>query len=212
VHPLACNWYYCAQFIAKPKAACALRFSWAATSSNLGLSANLASSVKPEVHNVSLRHQNRIEPRPYVTCTRNLVKIGRVIPKICSQTDKHTHTDRQTRSSQYSAPLSGRTNQSWRICVARRRNTWALDVRLRRSPVRSPAVRLSGNNIEQVVQIRVPLSPSIINWHQSMWLGSRVDLSAVGAGFKSQPRRCRVTVLGKLFTHIVPLFTKQRNW
>jgi len=26
-----------AQFIAKPKAACALRFSWAATSSNLGL-------------------------------------------------------------------------------------------------------------------------------------------------------------------------------
>ena len=25
-------------------------------------------------------------------------------------------------------------------------------------------------------------------------------------------RRCRVTVLGKLFTPIVPLFTKQRNW
>ena len=37
VRPLACNWYYCAQFIAKPKAACALGFSWAATSSNLGL-------------------------------------------------------------------------------------------------------------------------------------------------------------------------------
>jgi len=37
VRPLSCNWYYCAQFIAKPKAACALRFSWAATSSNLGL-------------------------------------------------------------------------------------------------------------------------------------------------------------------------------
>ena len=37
VCPLACNWYYCAQFIAKPKAACALRFSWSATSSNLGL-------------------------------------------------------------------------------------------------------------------------------------------------------------------------------
>jgi len=35
VRPLSCNWYYCAQFIAKPKAACALRFSWAATSSNL---------------------------------------------------------------------------------------------------------------------------------------------------------------------------------
>ena len=32
------------------------------------------------------------------------------------------------------------------------------------------------------------------------------------SGFKSQPRRCQVTVLGKLFTPIVPLFTKQRNW
>ena len=37
MRPLACKWYYCAQFIAKPKAACALRFSWASTSSNLGL-------------------------------------------------------------------------------------------------------------------------------------------------------------------------------
>jgi len=44
------------------------------------------------------------------------------------------------------------------------------------------------------------------------WLGSRVvsvlDSGAEGPGFKSQPRRCRVTVLGKLFTPIVPLFTK----
>jgi len=37
VHPSVCNWYYYAQFIVKPKAACALRFSWAATSSNLQL-------------------------------------------------------------------------------------------------------------------------------------------------------------------------------
>ena len=48
------------------------------------------------------------------------------------------------------------------------------------------------------------------------WLGSRVvsvlDSGAVGPRFKSQPRRCRVTVLGKLFTPIVPLFTKQQNW
>jgi len=48
------------------------------------------------------------------------------------------------------------------------------------------------------------------------WLGSRVvsvlDSSAEGPAFKSQPQRCRVTVLGKLFTPIVPLFTKQRNW
>jgi len=45
------------------------------------------------------------------------------------------------------------------------------------------------------------------------WLGSRVvsvlDSGAEGPGFKSQSRRCRVTVLGKLFTPIVPLFTKQ---
>ena len=36
-------------------------------------------------------------------------------------------------------------------------------------------------------------------------------LPAPGPGFKSQPRRCRVTVVGKLFTPIVPQFTKQRN-
>jgi len=29
---------------------------------------------------------------------------------------------------------------------------------------------------------------------------------------KSQALRCRVTVLGKLFTPIVPLLIKQRNW
>jgi len=47
------------------------------------------------------------------------------------------------------------------------------------------------------------------------WLGSRVvsvlDWGTEGPGFKSQSRRCRVTVLGKLFTPIVPLFTKQQN-
>jgi len=48
------------------------------------------------------------------------------------------------------------------------------------------------------------------------WLGSGVvsvlDSGAVGPGFKSQSRRCRVTVLGKLFTPIVCLFTTQQNW
>ena len=48
------------------------------------------------------------------------------------------------------------------------------------------------------------------------WLGSRVvsvlDSGAEGPGFKSQSRRCRATVLGKLLTPIVPLFTKQQNW
>ena len=48
------------------------------------------------------------------------------------------------------------------------------------------------------------------------WLGSRVvsvlDSGEKGPKFKSQSRRCRVTVLGKLFTPIVPLFSKQQNW
>jgi len=48
------------------------------------------------------------------------------------------------------------------------------------------------------------------------WLGSRVvsvlDSGAEGPGFKSQPRRCRITVLGKPFTSIVPPFIKQQNW
>jgi len=48
------------------------------------------------------------------------------------------------------------------------------------------------------------------------WLGSQVvsvlDSGAEGPWFKSLSRRCRVTVLGKLFIPIVFLFTKQRNW
>ena len=43
-------------------------------------------------------------------------------------------------------------------------------------------------------------------------VGSVLDSGAEEPGFKSQPRHCRVTVLGKLFTPIVSLFTKQRNW
>ena len=34
---------------------------------------------------------------------------------------------------------------------------------------------------------------------------SVLDSGAEGPGFKSKSRRCRVTVLGKLFTPIVPL-------
>ena len=41
--------------------------------------------------------------------------------------------------------------------------------------------------------------------------GQRAGPRRRRAGFKSQPRRCPVTLLGKLFTHIVPLFTKQQN-
>jgi len=48
------------------------------------------------------------------------------------------------------------------------------------------------------------------------WLGSSVvsvlDSGAEGPGLKLQPRSCQVTILGNMFTPIVPLFTKQRNW
>ena len=63
---------------------------------------------------------------------------------------------------------------------------------------------------------RAAVSTQLRNFSHSRWLGSRavsvLDSGAEGPGFKSQPRRCRVTVLGKLFTPIVPLFTKQQNW
>ena len=59
-------------------------------------------------------------------------------------------------------------------------------------------------------------SCKLTNYKYVGWIGSRVvsvlDSGAEGPGFKSLPRRCRVTVLGKLFTPIVPLFTKQQNW
>jgi len=42
--------------------------------------------------------------------------------------------------------------------------------------------------------------------------GGSVASGAEGPGFKSQLRHCLVTVLGKLFTPIVLLFTKQQNW
>jgi len=35
-----------------------------------------------------------------------------------------------------------------------------------------------------------------------------LDSGAEVPGFKSQPQRCQVTVLDKLFTSIVPVFTK----
>jgi len=69
---------------------------------------------------------------------------------------------------------------------------------------------------QHVRQMRYTVGPLLDGTHKEGWLGSRVvsvlDSGAVRPGFKSQPRRCRVTVLGKLFTPIVPLSTKQQNW
>jgi len=48
------------------------------------------------------------------------------------------------------------------------------------------------------------------NYRVFGWLGSRVvnvlDSGAEGPGFKSQSRRCRVTLVGKLFTPIVSVY------
>jgi len=48
-------------------------------------------------------------------------------------------------------------------------------------------------------------------WWLGSWVVSLLDSGEEGPWFTSQPRRCRVTVLGKLFTPIVPLFTKQQK-
>ena len=71
------------------------------------------------------------------------------------------------------------------------------------------------NNYILITLIRTVCRTVILVIYQG-WLGSRVvnvlDAGAEGPGIKSQSRRCRVTVLGKLFTPTVPLFTKQQNW
>ena len=74
----------------------------------------------------------------------------------------------------------------------------------------------------RVVPDQRPLNGRCMLWWFSYclcareWLGTKVvrvlDSGAEGPGFRSQPRRCRLTVLGKLFTPIVPLYTKQQNW
>ena len=85
---------------------------------------------------------------------------------------------------------------TWPSCVSNDESTWSLPAICHRQWPSSTQRK------RQIVYV----------W----WLGSRVvsvlDSGAEGPGFKSQPRRCRVTVLGKLFTPIVPLFTEQQNW
>ena len=132
VRPLACNWYYCAQLIAKPEAARSLHHYAARGGPSHGRN----------------------------TRTKSLVKIGRVVPKIWSRTDKHTH-----RHAHHNTPFFYRGGGGLTILP-----------------------------------------------HYGSRVVSMLNSGAVGPGFKSQPRHCRITVLDKLLTPIVPLFTKQRNW
>ena len=115
VRPLACSWYYCAQFTAKPKAACALRFSWAATSSNLCLLADMTSFVKPEVHNVSLPEKDR------ATAIGNMhKKFGEDLAcsseDMIADTQTNTHRDRQTdRHAHHNTPLRYRRRSNYAL-------------------------------------------------------------------------------------------------
>ena len=83
--------------------------------------------------------------------------------------------------------------------------------------------RLFDGHYEQLIHLQVigkEQTKQYTTQHQNttehmLELGSRVvsvlDSGTERPGFKLQPRRCRVTVLGKLFAPIVPLFTKQQN-
>ena len=70
--------------------------------------------------------------------------------------------------------------------------------------------------MQATITVPIVVYGFLLSLYDAGWFGSRVvsvlDSGAEGPGFKSQPQRCRVTVLGKLFTHVVPLFTKPQNW
>jgi len=85
----------------------------------------VTSSIKPEVHNISQRHQRRTKPRTEDLHT-NSVTIGPAVLEICSWTETDWHTDRQTHRqtnwSQYSAPLLGQSKN---------KSFWAQEIRKR---------------------------------------------------------------------------------
>jgi len=74
------------------------------------LGANVTSSMKQEIHNISQRNASCApENDRAANINRKLLKIGYVIPEIRSRThiQRNRQTDRQTWSSQYSAPSAG---------------------------------------------------------------------------------------------------------
>ena len=84
-------------------AACARRRSDAGACRRYGLDMlpqgplqdNTTSSEKPEIHNISQRHQKRAAPRPQATRIENSAKSGPAVVRIRSQTDRqadgHAH-------------------------------------------------------------------------------------------------------------------------
>jgi len=65
-------------------------------------------TISISIDNISQRRLRTTDPRPQATYTGNLVKFRHVLPEIWQRTDKQR--DRQTRSSQSSAPLLGMSN------------------------------------------------------------------------------------------------------
>ena len=71
-HPLACNWYYCTQY-SQAQGCGDVEQPWL-------MSRFMMSSIKPEVHNVSLRRRRSYSHgRTVRVCG---AKIGRAVPKI----------------------------------------------------------------------------------------------------------------------------------
>jgi len=80
VYPLACNWYYYTQFIAKPKAVCVLRFSWVAMSSELGSKYDVIHKTGSTQHTTTPSEKDRAMATGNMQ--KKFMKIGRVDPKI----------------------------------------------------------------------------------------------------------------------------------
>ena len=88
-------------------------------------------------------------------------------------------------------------------------------IQLQLFTIAGPVVSMAASDDKLMVVHHTGLGQCQYHLQSPGWLGSRVvsvlDSGIEGPGFKSQSRRCRVTVLGKLFTPIVPLFTKHQN-
>jgi len=110
-----------------------------------------------------------------------------------------------TRWSQKTAGIDVEQNDvTVALCVTWKTFVGSLEIRSEVVGTRLAAVKLGDRKIAYSPTCNTDITYSRV--------GSVLDSGAVGPGFKSQSRRCRVTVLGKLFTPTVPLFTKQRNW